>query len=494
MDKRVRVVWQTAALVVLLGACDSFARAVNGGGHAHGAGGHAAGAGPAQGGTLGPGEPAATGGATSAGLPPTGGAAPGGGLGSGGVAGAASGNSLGSGGVAGTASGGGFGSGGTVSAGSGGGTVGTWDASGSGGASGPTGAGGTAGPGDSDVGGSSGPGGSNVGGSSGPGGNRDSGSPAATGGTARDAGTAGAKAEGGSSGSADVGGAVSTGGSTSTGYHQLPGWTGARANPDHHGRAYFLANGQKDDKGVACTTCHGANLDGGAGPSCASCHSTWRTCTFCHGNASTSQIHPPTGVSDESTTATLAVGRHVAHLSDGNSHPAFACTTCHTVPASNDISHTLPYQPSADLSTTGHHGDVAFFGLGVIWNGTTWTVTAASGSTARGTCTGACHSNGRSGAPAKTPYWAGGSWTTGCTNCHGATGQTGGNHGHGFPGSQCGDCHTGASSTSYTAATHMNGKRDFRSNPGGAASGATLTVSGSGWNCANSPCHESGGD
>jgi len=340
-----------------------------------------------------------------------------------------------------------------------------------------------------------------AGGVSAAGGNTSSGGVTASGGTqanggtvgtggATDVGAGGVPAAGGSpaaGGTTAAGGAVGTGGVS--GYHQLSNWLSPAANnPNQHGRAYFLANDQKDDNGIACTTCHGADLTGASGPSCASCHSGWRDCTFCHGTAP-SQNNPPRGVSDETTTATLAVGRHTAHLSAGSSHVAFACATCHTVPATNDITHTVGYRPSADLSTTGSHGDVLLSGVAAAM---TWTVSATTGTpvSARGTCVGACHSDGRGGVPATTPYWAGGTWTSGCTNCHGATGITGGSeHGHGFPGSACGDCHVGATSTSYTAGTHMNGTRDFLAQPGGAAAGTTLTVSGVSWTCSNSPCH-----
>jgi predicted CxxxxCH...CXXCH cytochrome family protein len=345
------------------------------------------------------------------------------------------------------------------------------------------------------AGGSVGSGGSASTGSANPtGGSSNSGDSSAGGSTAR----GGTTAAGGSTGDAgrpvDMRGAltdaaVSPDGSGSTGgssaYHKITNWKTAL----QHGRLYFLANSQKDERGKACTTCHGSNYEGDSGPECASCHSDWRSCTFCHGTLP-SQTSPPKGVNDETMTNTLAVGRHVAHLSAGIGHTAFACTTCHKIPPTDDIAHTIGYQPSNDLSTTGKHGDVLFSGLG---SGTTWNVAATTGSpvTARGTCTGACHSNGRGGSPAKTPYWAGGTWTKGCTNCHGATGTTGGEHGHGFPGSTCADCHTGATATSYTAATHMNGKRDFRTSPGGKGAGMRLTAS---FGCSNvsSSCH--GGD
>jgi len=364
---------------------------------------------------------------------------------------------------------------------SGGQTQGSVAASASGGT---TGSGGTsATDGTSATGGSSATGGTTV--------------PAGGGGTGGDSATGGNSATGGRSATGGAvpaaGGSVPNGGDAgvgpgsggATGYHKLAKWMSPAANnPNQHGRYFFISNGQKDDKGVACTACHGANLDGGSGPSCASCHSTWRSCTYCHGT-SPSQINPPRGVFDESTTGTLAIGRHVAHLSSGASHTAFDCAACHVVPAAGDVSHTLPYRPSSDLSTEGNHGEVTFSGLAMIWNGTTWNVTATSGTpvSARGTCTGACHSDGRGGAPAKTPYWAGGTWTTGCGNCHAASPSTG-HHSHALSnGATCADCHDGATTTSYASANHMNGTRDFKATVQGQsmtlkASGTTIRCSG----------------
>ena len=259
-------------------------------------------------------------------------------------------------------------------------------------------------------------------------------------------------------------------------YHDLSGWTSPKFGTNHHGSNWFIRNQMRDEHNVACTQCHGAALDGGVvNVSCnnatIACHGAnaatngtagnWKACNFCHGNAT--QNNPPTGVANETATNTLGVGRHAAHLASSSTHVAFACTQCHTVPAVNDINHILGYIFSADLTTTGHHGDVAFPTPSTALNNTgamTWTVTNTTGTpiTGRGTCTGACHSNGRSAAPLVTPYWAGGTWTAGtCAGCHAATPTTG-NHGAHTKSSNnvgCIACHPAA-----TAATHMNGLRD----------------------------------
>jgi predicted CxxxxCH...CXXCH cytochrome family protein len=249
--------------------------------------------------------------------------------------------------------------------------------------------------------------------------------------------------------------------STESSYHDLSNWVTPEAkNLNHHGRVYFLAKAQKDEHGVSCTACHGSELEGTtSAPSCNSCHSNWRNCSSCHGTNGT-QSSPPSGVGDETSIATLAVGRHTAHLTNGTSHSAFACNTCHVVPAANDITHTLGYEESNDLSTSGHHGDIVFSTLASTM---TWNVNGTTGTpiSARGTCTGACHSNGRGGPPAKTPYWAGGTWTNGCTNCHGAPPNSGKHSDH--RNYACSECHAGATATSYTSSNHFNGKRDYSS-------------------------------
>ena len=242
---------------------------------------------------------------------------------------------------------------------------------------------------------------------------------------------------------------------------------------------------------TACTQCHGADFNGGiSGVSCnnVNCHGgkDWKICTFCHGNAATNQIQPPLGVADENTTGTLAVGRHTAHLASSTTHLAFACTTCHAVPAAGDVAHAMEYVASADLSTPGHHGDTLFTAGAV---GMTFNVAGTQGApvTARGTCLGACHSDGRGGAPLVTPYWAGGSWNAGsCGSCHAASPNTA-RHGDHAGKVACSTCHPAANT-----ATHMNGSRDVVCEVAGMCkapnSGAAC---GNRWTCTGT-CHGDG--
>ena len=272
-------------------------------------------------------------------------------------------------------------------------------------------------------------------------------------------------------------------------YHALAGWTIPKfdvngvANANHHGFGYFLSNQGKDDKGAACTTCHGADFSGGVvavscNNSTINCHGAnpaggtggdWHACNFCHGSAT--ENNPPGGVANEATNLTLAVGRHLAHVTASATHTAIDCTRCHVVPVAGDVAHTQQYVPSADLSAPGHHGDVTFPAASTAVNSTgsmLWDVTAVLGAPVaeRGTCMGACHSNGRGGAPAVTPYWAGGSWATGnCGNCHAAIPSTGHHQTHLNPNNNvaCTACHPAASS-----ASHVNGLRDVLTTISGA--------------------------
>lgn len=265
-------------------------------------------------------------------------------------------------------------------------------------------------------------------------------------------------------------------------YHDLVGWTSPKNGSTHHGSYWFLQNQQRDEHNTACTVCHGAALDGGAvNVSCnnTSCHAgkDWKSCTFCHGTPP-SQNNPPVGVGGETLTNTLAVGRHTAHLTASSTHVAFACGTCHTVPAAGDVAHASEYVASASLATPGHHGNVSFTApaTGMVWN-----VSASTGNpvTARGTCTGACHSNGRGGAPLVTPYWAGGNWTVGsCSNCHSATlNGLSGTHSKHSGEATCATCHPGAGTN-----THMNGKWDVFGTITG-SQGGSVTTTGPGGPC-----------
>ena len=99
------------------------------------------------------------------------------------------------------------------------------------------------------------------------------------------------------------------------------------AAPDQHGTEMVLQT-------LNCTSCHGANLEGGIGNSCDQCHGpggtesvAWRTdCTFCHGGSDNNTGAPPHDLGGEETDLSFAA--HTAHVESSFSSP-IPCTECH---------------------------------------------------------------------------------------------------------------------------------------------------------------------
>lgn len=277
-----------------------------------------------------------------------------------------------------------------------------------------------------------------------------------------------------------------------------PAWTVVNGTYDSCGdTCHTLPPASPHPNATACESCHGATVS--AFDATTPSNTVFNdpdlhingvvdvaglTCTTCHGDPGAGSINPPVGVAGETGTDTLAVGRHVAHVNAGSSHAAYGCELCHVVPVGNDLGHTLDYVPSADLATAGHHGDVTFSGQAA---GTTWNVDQTAGTPIdrRGTCVGGCHSNGRGGAPAVTPWWAGGTWdSTSCANCHGEPPGTGEHRKHvNGEGLACADCHPAAND-----ATHTDGNTDLRTDPGGVLTVTPNACSGGRPSC-NGSCH-----
>jgi len=151
---------------------------------------------------------------------------------------------------------------------------------------------------------------------------------------------------------------------------------------------YVTANGA-----TACSNinCHGADLNGGAGPACSTCHLNGSPlvltgCTSCHGR-------PPSGtVSPNRSGAHNAVTGHFAAqvtLPD-------ECSTCHNGAGSGTLNH--------DNGTV----DVAFLSAYSAKTGTA--VRNADGTCSKVSCHGG----------QTTPVWLTGSMdvTTQCTSCH----------------------------------------------------------------------------
>src|SRR5512137_2257703 len=213
---------------------------------------------------------------------------------------------------------------------------------------------------------------------------------------------------------------------------------------------------------LSCGTCHGLppaapHPDVGAGSNCGNCHTGYTattvnlathvdgkvdvanmTCTSCHGDPARADTAlnprnsaaPPKGSKGESATTTRAVGAHALHLKDGN---ATACTECHVVPT----------------STTHSNGSVE------IAFGTVAGTGGATPSWSGATCSNVyCHGAFKGGNAGYAPTWTNPAAST-CGTCHGIPPSA--------PHTQstdCASCHTGYTSTTVNASTHVNGRVD----------------------------------
>jgi predicted CxxxxCH...CXXCH cytochrome family protein len=261
------------------------------------------------------------------------------------------------------------------------------------------------------------------------------------------------------------------GGTMQGGSNTAPTWTGGAAQ-------------------VACGTCHGLppplpHPPIGSGTNCNTCHagyggfaggpiamntalhlngrvdSTGGTCTTCHGDAARVLVagadplapsSPPVAAGDAgSPWAGSEPGAHLAHLdpAPGSAIAApIACSECHVVPSS--------------LSPSGTHengaADVAFGaratagGAAPTWNATTLGCAASY-----------CHGGTMQGGSNTAPTWNGTSAQVACGTCHGLPPTTvaGGSRLHpASSGADCGDCHTGYTSTTVNPLQHVNGVVD----------------------------------
>ena len=217
------------------------------------------------------------------------------------------------------------------------------------------------------------------------------------------------------------------------------------ADPEMHSPAMEL---QRMD----CRACHGADLTGGAGPSCDSCHTAgWRSdCLFCHGAGDTLTGAPPRDLGTSDLTASLSFRAHTRHVTSGVT-VAFDCTECHRKPNDVlDIGHAFDETPAkAEVGFSGGLSPEGNYDGG-------------------GTCSGLyCHGDGQGpngsiadGAPPRD-----------CGSCHAGldSGQPawdamGGLHAfHLSEGANCADCHSATTSDGRSIATlalHVNGLQD----------------------------------
>jgi len=235
--------------------------------------------------------------------------------------------------------------------------------------------------------------------------------------------------------------------------HNARPWLGASggfhpagfANPDVHSPEMEL---QRTD----CRSCHGADLTGGAGPSCDTCHTEgWRSnCLFCHGAGDTLTGAPPRDLGTPDLSASLSFRAHTTHVTSGVA-VASDCTECHSKPTDVlDIGHAFDDTPAqaevtfgAGISSEGmYDGSSTCSGLYCHGDGQGPNGTIADGAPPRD-C-GSCHAGLDSGAPA----WAA---------------MAGLHDFHLNEGANCADCHAATTSDGRsidTLALHVNGVQD----------------------------------
>ncbi len=165
---------------------------------------------------------------------------------------------------------------------------------------------------------------------------------------------------------------------------------------------------------ASCTTCHGAQLDGGnVQVACGRCHNLvptpvadWRqNCVMCHGGTDNPTGAPPRTTWGRSGDA-VRVGAHSTHVSGSDIAPAFDCSVCHV-------------KPDSALSpghVDGPTATVTFNGLA-----TNGSLVPPSWDRASGTCASTyCHGATLGGGTNKAPVWTSvGTGEASCGSCHG---------------------------------------------------------------------------
>ncbi len=203
---------------------------------------------------------------------------------------------------------------------------------------------------------------------------------------------------------------------------------GDPASPDFHGPD-ALAYLEQQPGATNCSSCHGADLTGGTGPSCTTCHAApsalfpsgvadWKTnCTFCHGTptepftyaSQLARAAPPDDVTGRLTGTITAskTGAHQIHLAGSAVAPAFSCATCHPVPTQAT--------PLAHLS--GGTAQVTLAGAGQAY------LPSPLGTYSGGQCAVYCHnppSSASGTVGGSSPAWSGSGYA--CNACHGNVG------------------------------------------------------------------------
>jgi len=136
---------------------------------------------------------------------------------------------------------------------------------------------------------------------------------------------------------------------------------------------------------AVCNLCHGTGPD---------------RCILCHGGIDNQTGAPPKGLRGETSTTTIAVGAHTAHVQTGPLANALDCTLCHNKPV--------------NVIDAGHLGPDSI--AEVVWHG----ISGASGVWNRSgkTCSSTyCHGNFTGGKTTNTPIWTASNQAS-CGSCH----------------------------------------------------------------------------
>lgn len=120
---------------------------------------------------------------------------------------------------------------------------------------------------------------------------------------------------------------------------------------DFHGN-FIRVNGWDMDM---CSQCHGEDYGGGlTSTTCLTCHRSENgpeSCNTCHGNFSNpTQIAPPQGTNNETSTTAAAVGAHQLHLHGIAIAQNVACNECHIIPSEFQSVGHIDGTPRAELT------------------------------------------------------------------------------------------------------------------------------------------------
>lgn len=138
---------------------------------------------------------------------------------------------------------------------------------------------------------------------------------------------------------------------------------------------------------------------------CDRCHGpSGFACTACHGGVDNETGAPPSDLNGYTSTDSIGVGAHTAHLEGGDLAEAIPCVTCHVVPVSIDDPGHLEdnWEGIAEITWSGLAGDSA------VWDRVNATCEASY-----------CHGKFSGGKGVNAPIWTGTNQAE-CGSCHDA--------------------------------------------------------------------------